>query len=103
MMRHFWKMLFRKEFRKLAAHNARLAFFESAFLKEVQKIAPSVTQGQIRPAQSGIRAQLVDKHGNLVNDIVVEKKGNTLHILNAVSPGMTCSLAFAQYVADQLS
>lgn len=99
----FWKMLLSKEFRKLAVHNAKLAFFESAFLQEVHKIAPSITQQQIRPAQAGIRAQLVNKQGHLANDIVVEKKNNTLHILNAVSPGMTCSLAFAQYVADQIS
>jgi L-2-hydroxyglutarate oxidase len=49
----------------------------------------------------GIRAQLVDTlTGNLVQDFVVEKSGNKTHVLNAVSPGWTCSLSFGQYIAD---
>jgi L-2-hydroxyglutarate oxidase len=54
------------------------------------------------PWKSGIRAQLVKRDGTMVDDIVAEKKGATLHVLNAVSPGFTCSLPFADHLVDQL-
>lgn len=49
----------------------------------------------------GIRAQLVDiKKKKLVSDFVIEGDENSLHVLNAVSPGFTCGLSFASYVSD---
>jgi len=51
----------------------------------------------------GIRAQLFDKScSNLVMDFVVEHGERSTHILNAVSPAFTCSLAFAKYVVDNI-
>jgi len=50
----------------------------------------------------GIRAQLLNKHTNeLVQDFIVEKRDNSIHILNAVSPAFTCSFAFAKWVVDE--
>jgi len=50
----------------------------------------------------GIRAQLLDKDTlKLVQDFVVENKDNSVHVLNAVSPAFTCSLAFASWVVDE--
>ena len=49
---------------------------------------------------SGIRAQLVGNNGELMDDLVVKEGKNALHILNAVSPGMTCSLPFADYLVE---
>ena len=50
----------------------------------------------------GIRAQLLNINTNeLVQDFVVEKSGNSIHILNAVSPAFTCSFAFAKWVVDE--
>lgn len=54
--------------------------------------------------QPGIRAQLLDKTTlELVQDFVLEGDNRSIHILNAVSPAFTCSLAFAEYVADQIA
>lgn len=52
--------------------------------------------------QTGIRAQLYDKkREKLEMDFVVEKGLNSVHILNAVSPGFTSSLSFARYVVRE--
>jgi L-2-hydroxyglutarate oxidase len=49
----------------------------------------------------GMRAQLVDTNKNtLVMDFLVERQENVTHILNAVSPGWTCSRPFAELVVD---
>lgn len=51
----------------------------------------------------GIRSQLVHlPTGNLEQDFKVVMKLNSLHILNAVSPGWTSSIPFARYIVDLL-
>ena len=53
--------------------------------------------------QAGIRAQLLNiKKKELEMDFVLEGDHHTMHILNAVSPGLTCALPFADYVCDQI-
>ncbi len=49
----------------------------------------------------GIRAQLLNKTNlQLVQDFIVEADAFSVHILNAVSPGLTCSFPFADYVVE---
>ena len=49
----------------------------------------------------GIRAQLVHlPSGKLEQDFVVQRKLNSTHILNAVSPGWTSALPFGRYVEN---
>jgi len=43
------------------------------------------------------------REGKLVDDITIERKGDALHVLNAVSPGLTCCLPFADYLAEEIS
>ena len=55
-------------------------------------------------AKPGIRAQLVDiKRRKLEMDFVLEGDKDSMHILNAVSPGWTCSIPFSQYVVNEIS
>ncbi len=54
-------------------------------------------------AKPGIRAQLYDlRKGKLEMDFVLEGDGRSMHVLNAVSPGWTCSIPFARHVVDQI-
>ena len=53
--------------------------------------------------QPGIRAQLLNiREKKLEMDFVLEGDEQSMHILNAVSPGFTCALPFADYVCDQI-
>lgn len=53
-----------------------------------------------RPHPGGIRAQLIDSDGLLVQDFIVREKSNSLHVLNSVSPGWTSAIPFAQWIFD---
>lgn len=54
-----------------------------------------------RWGRAGIRAQLMDvRTRKLEMDFVIERDDRSLHILNAVSPGWTCSIPFARHVVD---
>jgi L-2-hydroxyglutarate oxidase len=53
-------------------------------------------------SRPGIRAQLVEKQtSKLLMDFIIEGDNKSIHILNGISPGYTCSLPFADYVVDK--
>ena len=59
------------------------------------------TKGFSEWGRPGIRAQLMNIHTcELVMDFVVEGDDRSTHILNAVSPALTCSFPFAEWVVE---
>jgi L-2-hydroxyglutarate oxidase LhgO len=99
---NFWRLIASREFLKLAAHNAKLSLSSRAFLQEIRSLAPRLEKQDIVPFRSGIRAQMVDRRGKMVDDMLVEFAPTATHVLNAVSPGMTAALAFSEYVTDHI-
>ena len=90
--------------------------FQKLALEEVQKysrprlvaLASRLAHG-VRPEQytrwgePGIRAQLLDiKNRRLEMDFVIEGDEHSTHLLNAVSPGWTCSIPFASHTVDRI-
>lgn len=92
------------------------ADFRRAALSEIRKYSGRTLYGEARglvPAlapgdlvdtpKSGIRPQLVDwRTKKLVTDFVLVRDSDSLHVLNAISPAFTCSMAFASHIADTL-
>jgi L-2-hydroxyglutarate oxidase LhgO len=53
--------------------------------------------------QPGIRAQLLNKDTmELVQDFIIEKTKDSIHVLNVVSPGFTCALSMARHIVGIL-
>jgi len=98
----FIKLALSPTFLNLAVQNAKTSLSKQAFLKQIQSLVPSIQLEQLVPYRAGIRAQMVNKEGRMMDDILVEYRKDSTHVLNAVSPGMTCSLAFAEYVVDNM-
>ncbi|MFA7323815.1 MAG: L-2-hydroxyglutarate oxidase [Candidatus Nanopelagicales bacterium] len=71
-------------------------------VQQAASLVPSVrAQDFKQKARVGVRAQLFHlPTKRLEMDFVVRQGQNSTHILNAVSPGWTSSLAFADYVID---
>ncbi|MBI4566728.1 MAG: L-2-hydroxyglutarate oxidase [Planctomycetes bacterium] len=89
-------------FRELVRREWRKSLFPSAVLAEIRRLVPEVRGADLTPYPSGIRAQLVSREGDLVDDLVVLETARTVHVLNAVSPALTCSLPFADYLERML-
>ena len=100
--RRFWKMLANREFLRMMSRNVRTSLSKTAFLRQASALVQGAQPGDFARGSSGIRAQLVDRDGRLCDDLILEKKGDALHVLNVVSPGLTCSLPFAEHLADGL-
>jgi L-2-hydroxyglutarate oxidase len=77
-------------------------FFLATMLKEASQLFPEVASIKgWKTLPGGIRAQLVDRNGTLVEDFLVEKTRNSIHVLNAVSPGWTSAIPFGRWIVDE--
>ena len=70
-----------------------------AFATAVRRLLPAVTDADLRPAQSGVRAQAVLRDGTLADDFLIRQTSRTVHVLNAPSPAATASLPIGREVA----
>jgi L-2-hydroxyglutarate oxidase LhgO len=89
------------DFRKLAVEELQ-KYSRSRLVALASELADGIRLGDYRKwGEPGIRAQLLDiKARKLEMDFVIEGDSHSTHLLNAVSPGWTCSLAFARHVVD---
>ncbi|HET7436686.1 MAG TPA: L-2-hydroxyglutarate oxidase [Thermoanaerobaculia bacterium] len=88
-------------YRRLAIAELR-KYSRPHLVQLASKLARGVrVEDYVEWGRPGIRAQLYDtRKAALEMDFVFERDQRSLHILNAVSPGFTCALPFAEHVAD---
>ncbi len=91
-----WK-LFMRHWRYGLGEYAR-AFCRKWFVRQLQRLIPSVTEGDLVPGNSGVRAQALGSNGELIDDFVIEQRANAIHVLNAPSPAATACLAIADHI-----
>jgi (S)-2-hydroxyglutarate dehydrogenase len=72
----------------------------AAFVRDLQRLVPSLTEDDLVPGGSGVRAQAVSADGKLVDDFLIAGSPGVVHVLNAPSPAATASLAIGEYVCD---
>lgn len=85
------------------SHMEALRFFKSKFAEAARLLTPELKDEDLLACDKvGIRAQLLNtKTHELVMDFLVERKKNSVHVLNAISPAFTSSMSFAKYIVDQ--
>ncbi|NIP39032.1 MAG: L-2-hydroxyglutarate oxidase [Candidatus Dadabacteria bacterium] len=87
-----------------AAVNEIKKYFDHYFYHEAKTLVPNLKPGDlVSSGKVGIRPQLVHwPEKKLVMDFIVLKEGDSVHVLNAISPGFTTSMAFSRHVVDML-
>lgn len=73
-----------------------------AYLRAARAYVPDIGLADVRRGGSGVRAQAVDRDGNLVDDFRVDVEDRITVVRNAPSPAATSSLAIAEWVVDRL-
>jgi len=96
----FYRMMVRPQFRALVRSELMKSLFLGRIAAEARLLIPELKADDLVRSYAGNRAQVVSRSGDLVDDIVVRQSGRTVHVLNAVSPGLTCSLPFGKFLAD---
>jgi L-2-hydroxyglutarate oxidase len=81
-----------------------LKLSKAGFFREAHGLAIGFEAADLHTGKEpGIRAQLIHTStAELINDFVVESGPRSTHVLNAVSPGFTASLPFAEHVANEM-
>ncbi|MBK9729076.1 MAG: L-2-hydroxyglutarate oxidase [Saprospiraceae bacterium] len=94
----FWKLI-AKHWKTGISEYAR-NYSKSYFAKKASEMTPGITSDDLQPAGCGIRAQVVDIHGNMVEDFVAIRKSKMIHICNAPSPAATAGLSIGKQIAN---
>ena len=69
------------------------------FLRSLRRYLPELRLEHLVPGPSGVRAQLIERDGTMVDDFAFGGEGRILHVLNAPSPAATASLAIGDELA----
>jgi L-2-hydroxyglutarate oxidase LhgO len=93
---------------RFAARYARMGASEvwrdlvkSAAVREMQRYLPALRPRDVGRGPTGVRAQVMTRSGELVDDFLFAEGPRSLHVVNAPSPGATSSLAIGRHIAGQ--
>jgi L-2-hydroxyglutarate oxidase LhgO len=87
---------------RVAAAELDKSYRKGSFVEAAQRLVPEARDADFRRSYAGIRAQVVRDDGRLVKEPVFERGPASLHVLNAVSPGLTSSLPFGEHFAGEV-
>ena len=74
----------------------------SELARALQRLVPELDPADLVPAPAGVRAQAVDRDGNLLDDFVIEETETAVNVVNAPSPAATASLEIGDRVAARV-
>ncbi|HKD84483.1 MAG TPA: L-2-hydroxyglutarate oxidase [Terriglobales bacterium] len=94
MARKYWRMGLAEQYR---------SWMKSAFTKALQKMVPELQESDLAQGGSGVRAQAVDRNGNLLDDFYFMHSANMIHVCNVPSPAATASLEIAKEIVDMMA
>ena len=86
---------------KFGLDEYKRAFSKTLFLKELNKLVPSLEINDIIKGRSGVRAMALASEGNIIDDFKIIKSKKNIHILNAPSPAATACLAIGMQIMEE--
>ena len=86
---------------KFGLNEYRRAFSKALFLKELQKMIPTLKMEDIIEGRSGVRAMALGIDGEVIDDFRIVQNKNNLHVLNAPSPAATACLAIGDQIMEK--
>lgn len=88
---------------RLLVHTEVKKYLKPYFVDAARKLMKELTADDLVSCDKvGIRPQLVNvKKKSLEMDYIIEQTPSSLHVLNAISPAFTSSLAFAEWIVDR--
>jgi len=97
----FYRLLRRPEFVRLTLKETLKCLSLRRIWAEASLLIPALKPGDLKWSYAGNRAQLLSRAGELLEDFVLRETPKTIHVLNAVSPGLTSSLPFGELLANR--
>ncbi len=98
----FRRLLASRMMLSVALEELSKSYRKGKFAEASQRLVPDVRREDLKRSYAGIRAQVVSEDGDLVKDPLFVETDDSVHVLNAVSPGLTSSLPFGDHIAERL-
>lgn len=92
----FWNLA--KEHWKMGLEEYYRSFSKKAFVKNLQKLVPAISESDLQPSPSGVRAMALKPSGEILDDFHFETTLREIHVLNAPSPAATAGLAIGDEI-----
>jgi (S)-2-hydroxyglutarate dehydrogenase len=92
---------FATQYARMGATEVWRDLVKAAALREMQRYLPELSARDVVRGPSGIRAQVMTRSGELVDDFLFAEGPCSLHAVNAPSPGATSSLAIGRHIAQR--
>ena len=92
-----WR-LFKRHWRS-GADELRRSYNKARFVESVRRLVPEIVASDLVPRAPGIRAQAVDRHGQLFDDFLILEQAGQVHVVNAPSPAATAAFAIGEEIA----
>lgn len=96
----FWKMA-RKHW-KMGLDEMYRSYSKKGFLKNLQKLIPSIQLEHLTGSPSGVRAMALKPSGEILDDFYFETTDCEVHVLNAPSPAATAGLAIGDEIVSKV-
>ncbi len=94
----FYKIAFK--YWKVGLGEFYRSYSKRAFVKELKKLMPAITDDDLIPGGAGVRAQACSRNGGLLDDFYVLEDKRVVHVCNAPSPAATASLSIGEQIAQ---
>lgn len=98
--RGLWRLLADRTMISVAWEELNKSCRKERFVEAARQLVPAAREADLVKSYAGVRAQLVSTDGELVMDPKIVEAERSIHVLNAVSPGLTSSLPFGEHVAE---
>ncbi|NDI36893.1 L-2-hydroxyglutarate oxidase [Chengkuizengella sediminis] len=98
--RGFWKLA--AKYWQEGAKEMWRSYSKKAFVKSLQELIPSIQEGDLEPAPSGVRAQALQSNGKLVDDFYIVSGKRSIHVCNAPSPAATACFPIGREIAEKV-
>lgn len=94
----FWRMA--SQYWRMGMIEMYRDYVRAAYVREIQRYIPSITNADVEAGPSGVRAQALAPTGKMVDDFLISSDGRITHVLNAPSPAASSSLTIAKVIHD---
>ncbi|MBI3209575.1 MAG: L-2-hydroxyglutarate oxidase [Candidatus Solibacter usitatus] len=91
-----WRFLAR--YPRMCWDEIRRSYSKKLFCESLQQLVPCIQMDDLMEGGAGVRAQAMTPSGDLVQDFHFVTGPRMLHVVNAPSPGATCSLAIGEEI-----